>query len=144
MLTRNGKRTNDLVSDTTHSSAGPNTNDSVDPLPPPAKKPCRTPARILDGTFYTIIKNDKGKLDAKCLECNKNIKGHTGSTGNFLNHYRTSHPALVIKLDEYLKQKLDGLVQTTLLQKTIERIPPPLPKEQASKCLIRYLNIYMF
>ena len=48
------------------------------------KLPC-----ILDGTFFTIIDNNDGKIVAKCVNCvNKTISGSLASTSNFLRHVK--------------------------------------------------------
>ena len=41
---------------------------------------------------FSNISNNNGVKSGKCVYCQKRIKGHKGSTGNFNRHFRTSHP----------------------------------------------------
>lgn len=43
---------------------------------------------ILDGQFFSIIKEENKNISAQCQMCSKVIQGQAGSTGNFLSHIR--------------------------------------------------------
>lgn len=67
----------------------------------PPKKKKKLP-KILDGNFYTVTSSTDGKIEAKCIECNKIVKGSNASTGNFKIHYKT-HGASYQRLETYLQ-----------------------------------------
>lgn len=73
---------------------------------PAAKKP-KKEARIFDGVYYTIIKSDNGKIEAKCNTCGEIKKGNESSTGNFKMHYKLMHETEHKELEKHLK---DGIV----------------------------------
>lgn len=58
----------------------------------------------MDGTFFSIEQNNNGKIVAKCTECGQNKKGNIFSTGNFINHYKSTHENRVQAMEEYLKK----------------------------------------
>lgn len=72
---------------------------------PLSKKQRTNIPRILDGTFYTICETTTDeKVDAKCTECLRIIKGNFRSTGNFLNHYRTKHSVSMKNVEEHINR----------------------------------------
>lgn len=87
----------DIIDDTT--------NDSGQK----AKKQKLSLPRILDGNFFSVVSHVEGKIDARCTECEKPIKGHITSTGNFKNHYRIKHASIMTSLEDYLKDRSDDV-----------------------------------
>lgn len=80
------------------------TNDTIENNSVQASKRMRfTYPRILQGKYYEVLKDDNGKVEARCTNCSEIKKGHVTSTGNFLSHYRTVHATLLKELDEYRK-----------------------------------------
>lgn len=83
--------------------------------------------KILDGTFFTIIKKVKEekngkttwKVEVKCKECGEVKRGSKDSTGNFFRHYRSVHPDRVKAAEEYVAQ----FIKTPNLRKTTPRQP---------------------
>lgn len=71
------------------------------------KSKTATIPRILDGKYFTIVSNVDSKIEAKCTQCHKKIKGQISSTGNFKLHYRTVHNSTLSTLENYLKNKGD-------------------------------------
>lgn len=61
--------------------------------------------KIFDGSFFTILKEENGKIEAKCTECNEVKKGSSSSTGNFYRHYKSKHATRVKALEDHSKQK---------------------------------------
>lgn len=45
---------------------------------------------LLDGQFFTVVKEDGLKLTAQCKNCPKIIQGQTFSTKNFLSHLKVT------------------------------------------------------
>lgn len=81
------------------------TSDQTQPPPKKIRKNC---PKILDGKFYEVEKPDEisidGKVSARCTVCNQIRKGNVRSTGNFINHYRSSHLTIFNELEEYLQK----------------------------------------
>lgn len=101
-------------------------------IQPPVKKAKKTP-RILDGTFYSIVSNNDGKIEATCCECGDIRKGDISSTGNFKTHYKLTHPSKMKQLEDYLKKV--ELVQTEggtkqLKQLEICNVQPPISQDK--------------
>lgn len=69
----------------------------------PTPKKRKSIPKILDGRYYAIEKNEEGKIEAKYTTCNQMKKGNISSTGNFIAHFKSKHPAAFKELDEYLK-----------------------------------------
>lgn len=80
-------------------------DSSTTSLSLPSAKKAKSKPRIFDGTFYEILKEEGGNVEARCLECLETKKGNMSSTGNFLGHIRTKHPSLAEKLKNHLEQK---------------------------------------
>lgn len=59
--------------------------------------------RLLDGTYFRIVKRDGFKIEAICTACGLARKGFLTSTGNFMDHLKKSHPSLVGKAENYRK-----------------------------------------
>lgn len=70
----------------------------------PDAKRQRKPSKILDGTFFTIIKTTGDAIEASCCECNELKKGNLYSTGNFISHYKSKHAARLDELKNYSKK----------------------------------------
>lgn len=64
--------------------------------------------RLLDGTFFSIVKTEGSKIVAKCSNCGKERKGEITSTGNFMDHIKKWHPGLVEKAEAYRKNLDEG------------------------------------
>jgi len=45
---------------------------------------------LLDGKFFTVVKEDGLKLTLQCKNCPKIIQGQKSSTGNFLSHLKVT------------------------------------------------------
>lgn len=73
-------------------------------MEPRAKKtkPDNVP-RLLDGKYFTIIKQDGTRVEAECTICKKVRKGDVRSTGNFMEHLRKSHSEIVHEVAEHRK-----------------------------------------
>lgn len=93
---------------------------------PSTSKKKRTIPKILDGTYYEIVKEDEDNVDVKCCECGEIKKGNIKTTGNFLTHYQKKHPASVGNLREHLEKKSSD--SKKFVQRPI--VGPALPKEQ--------------
>lgn len=92
----------------------------------PHPKRSKSIPRVLDGTFFEIIKQDDDKVEAKCRECSEIKKGCIKSTGNFLNHYKARHAQEYVDLEMHTKHK------NTLISKSshsLNYFPPPSSKE---------------
>lgn len=101
--------------------------ESEDTNTPASKRVKKSIPRILDGKFFVIEKNHDEKIDARCIECRKVIKGSLTSTGNFKKHYKKVHPALNSKLEEHLISKEDHLnisLKTQTLRQFTTTIKP--------------------
>lgn len=82
-------------------------------------KRSKTIPRILDGTFFSIVSNNEGKIEAECTQCKEIRKGILSTTGNFKSHYRNKHSSMVSALESYLNgQTIDQKSgrQTTLTE----------------------------
>lgn len=53
---------------------------------------------LLDGQFFSIVKEDGTKLTAQCKNCSKIIQGQKLSTGNFLSHIKVINYKLFVIL----------------------------------------------
>lgn len=71
---------------------------------PPIIKKIRKFPKILDGTYFIVIKNDEGKIHAKCTNCDEVKKGNIESTGNYKTHYKLMHDNLINEVEAYLKR----------------------------------------
>lgn len=80
----------------------------------------KTTPLILDGTFFSIIKemmDSKHKsilVTAKCTFCKMDIKGSLAASTNFLNHLKKKHPG---EYERYVKYKDKNYVQPAKKQK---------------------------
>lgn len=76
--------------------------------------------RLLNGKYFVIARRDKFKVIATCTICGKNRKGDIRSTGNFMDHYKTSHPTIIEEVEKHRKEKDDEkaptMKQTTLVR----------------------------
>lgn len=81
--------------------------------------------KILDGTFYTFIKDVDGVIYARCNECDEVKKGAISSTGNYKTHYKSRHKSKFPDLEAYLekdKKPVDKkVVQQTSLPDMISK-----------------------
>lgn len=93
--------------------------ESPDIGQPPVKKQ-KLSMRIFDGIFYSIEKTEGDSVTARCMVCNSVRKGNTKSSGNFIRHYKTSHPAMVTKLSMHLKKSVVDDTSKLLLQPSLE------------------------
>lgn len=90
------------------------------------KRKTTIPPRVLDGTFYEIINECDGKVEAKCKECSKIKKGCIRSTGNFLNHYKIRHAQEYTNLEKYAK---NGSTMISKDPHSLNCLPPLSSKE---------------
>lgn len=93
------------------SKTGGNSRANADGTEPAAKKAKTKIPKVLDGTFYSVVSNEGGKIVARCIACGENsakglVRGSLSSTGNFKSHYKT-HPDQAKELDKYLKEDSD-------------------------------------
>lgn len=99
--------------------------------PPPKKK--KNNPKILDGTFYSIVSNKDDKVEAKCSDCSKIVKGSVTSTGNFKSHYKM-HPDSLKRLEQHLQNNdsalTNGNLAKTLKQPAIQTLLPSVSEEQ--------------
>lgn len=107
---------------------------------PPKKKTKKVP-KVLDGTYYTIESNIDGKIDAKCTECGKILKGDLGSTGNYKSHYLRLHKAAFKQLEEYLTEEASTLENENCVPKNskqpgIRDMLAPVSDEKVLKRII--------
>lgn len=70
----------------------------------PKPKKRKVVPRALDGTYFEIVSNDEGKIEAKCKICDGVKKGNLKSTGNFINHYKTRHQEVYFDFESHLKE----------------------------------------
>lgn len=84
----------------------------------------------MDGNFYEVTLEEGEKIEAKCLECQRVIKGNNRSTGNFLSHYRTQHEAMMGKLQAHLDKKNDQESEGSVTQRTVAVVGPAISKVQ--------------
>lgn len=108
----NKRRTSSIDSDLT----GGNSSDADNTT---AKKQKFCVPKIFYGKYFSIISNDEGKIEARCIECREVKKGHVTSTGNFKNHYRSRHMTLVSEMESYLKSKGDETTGSQTRQPTL-------------------------
>lgn len=98
-----------------------NENSNNNDREPAAKRTKIDPtARIFDGTFFSVVTNVAGKIEARCTECRTIIRGFSSSTGNFKKHYTNRHNAMMTKLNAYLDNDSEGLA-TTKTQPTLQK-----------------------
>lgn len=76
---------------------------------------------MLDGKYFTVAKRDKLNVVAVCTICGRSRKGTVRSTGNFMDHYKTSHPAMVKEIDLYRKDKLSNGEKNPKKQTTLTK-----------------------
>jgi len=55
-----------------------------------SEEPLISKSYLLDGQFFTVVKEDGSKLTAQCKNCPKIIQGQKLSTGNFLSHIKVT------------------------------------------------------
>jgi len=55
-----------------------------------SEEPFINKSYLLDGQFFTVVKEDGSKLTAQCKNCSKIIQGQKLSTGNFLSHIKVT------------------------------------------------------
>lgn len=73
----------------------------------------------MDGTYFTILTNLEGKIEAKCNNCKEIKKGVMSSTGNYLAHYKAKHKDKYPAVEEYLKKKSEHVLVTKVKQPAI-------------------------
>lgn len=93
-------------------SSGTSVSDAAAPT---SNLPILTPTQtaLLDGTYFEIKQSrPKGNGSADivvlckmCRPAEKNIKGNSGSTSNFLKHFKTKHHTMIKEYLEYKKIK---------------------------------------
>lgn len=103
--------------------------------PPPKRRP---KPLLLDGTFYEVISDKAGNIEARCTECQEIKKGSVFSTGNFLGHYRIKHVSLVEKMIRYINKKSDRSTDSNLVQQTMAVVAPAVPKVEVKDVLLKY------
>lgn len=130
--------------DTNTAETGSNDSDSIDTAPAAKRRrlSISKEPRLLDGKYFKIIKRDGSKVDAVCTECGKTRKGEITSTGNFMEHFRKSHPNLVDEVQLYRKQNdpIDTDVVHKKSQKTISEMFKPFTYDDVRI----FLNILLF
>lgn len=101
-----------------------------DVVQPPNKR-ARIIPRLLDGTFYEILKHEGDQVEAMCTNCQSVRKGNIKSTGNFFSHYRSKHESIMSKVRAYIDQKETQNLDSadTSLKKCIAIIGPAIKKE---------------
>lgn len=87
---------------------------------PPTKKKKSTNVthsipRLLDGKYFSIVRNDDSKITAKCMICGRSRKGDLKSTGNFMDHFTSCHPNLVNEVNTYKRQRKSTVPTTQTL-----------------------------
>lgn len=94
-------------------------HENLDEVEPPNKKQkLNSIPKLIDGKYFELVKRDDTIIEAKCTTCGKIRKGDIRSTGNFMMHYKSSHPTLVNDVELHKKQKNGHIVkQTTLTAK---------------------------
>lgn len=122
----NEENTTENTDDADNNSENISTGQSVEPTQKRSKQKETDDTsipRILDGKYFQIVSRDKTSVEAKCTECQKQRKGDTKSTGNFMTHYVKEHPDLVKEIKLYKKQKNDTQTSTvpSLKQTTLPR-----------------------
>lgn len=65
-------------------------NIQVQDPPQLSEEPLINKSYLLDGRFFTVVKEDGAKLTAQCKNCPKIIQGQKLSTGNFLSHIQVT------------------------------------------------------
>lgn len=80
----------------------------------PAKKK-RIP-KILDGKYFTVVRERGKNLDAVCMTCKKECSGSYNGTRNFADHYSRVHPE---KYDELVSYR-DG-IETSSQKNTLDK-----------------------
>lgn len=106
------------------------------------KKLKLTIPRILQGTFFEIVNNCDGRIDAKCTNCSQNSRGLLTSTGNFKSHYKLKHPALLSSLEKYLIGKPDETVK--LQQSNLKNFISPAVDIDTVIILFSIDRLYIF
>lgn len=62
-------------------------DNNIEPTSPSTK----SFSYLLDGEFFSVLKEDRNKVTVKCELCKKVICGAKGSTGNYLSHITVSY-----------------------------------------------------
>lgn len=96
-----------------------------------AAKKARTIPRILDGTFYEIIKIENDQVEAQCQKCDVIRKGSIKSTGNFLSHFRAKHLHLMESLKTHIERK-ESINTTNGVKSTTTIVGPAISKKEVS------------
>lgn len=105
-----------------------------------AKKSKENIPRLLDGKYFTIVKSEGTRIEAACNLCGKLRKGDQRSTGNFFDHFKTSHPSLVKEVDEYRNKKKQIVQTTPMIQTTLREKMPFFRHKWYVLCLLLTFN----
>lgn len=117
-----------------------NTNE---PASEPLPKRSKTTPLILDGKYY-VFEGDEmpvnGPITARCTTCHKDVKGHSKSTGNFINHYRTTHDTIFDELTAFLNNNSRVgrrvKVDTNILAREVSKDEVSVKKTNSYACCI--------
>lgn len=90
--------------------------------------------KLLDGKYFSIVKRDGTKVEAKCENCGLIRKGTVTSTGNFMEHIRKMHSSIVSEAETYRKLGSTDEKLEKIRDLTIKEMFKKFTKEDVSLC----------